>query len=220
MTKQNFIKIMEALETQYNYDELHSKSLAKVLELEDCSMYNNTGLVDCMISVLASGFNDSKRAEESIRHFMYDDGFGKENSSRSITIEDLWENLCSSFVHKQPMSEPDRNKINSTEAIFLNIDRLVKIHENTVSVKGTYNELSNIVFALKINIDVLKNFSCEFDKGFFLVERGNKYVSSFTKHLPSFLKQEPSQQTDKTTIHYLSNTNQEEPIEPWTKPLH
>jgi hypothetical protein len=188
MTKHNFIKIMNALEAQYKYDELHSKSLAKVLGLEEGSMYNNGSLVDCMISVMASGFNDSKRAEESIRHFMYDDGFGKENSSRSITVEDLWENLCSSFVHKQPMSEPSINKINTTQAIFLNIDKLIKMHQDNSS----YNELSNIVLALKINIDVLRNFSSNSDKEFFLVDTDHKI--EFEKHIPNF--------------HYESNSSQ------------
>jgi len=188
MTKQNFIKIMNALEAQYNYDELHSKSLAKVLGLEESSMYNNGSLVDCMISVMAFGFNDSKRAEESIRHFMYDYGFGKENSYRSFTVEDLWDNLHSTCIHRQLMSEPDRNKINTTQAIFLNIDKLIKMHQDNSS----YNELSNIVLALKINIDVLRNFSSNSDKEFFLVDTNHKIEPK--EHVSNF--------------HYESNTSQ------------
>jgi len=208
MTKQNFIKIMGALEAQYNHDELHSKSLAKVLELEDCSMYNNGSLVDCMINVMASGFTDNKRAEESIRHFMYDDGFGKENSSRSITIEDLWENLCSSFVHIQSISEPDRNKMNSTEAIFLNIDRLAKMHEDTANSKGMYSELSNIVLALKLNIDMLRNVSAGY-KEFFLVDTEHKI--KFEKYIPDFIYDGGSGNEDIQECHYTSDStlNQE-----------
>jgi hypothetical protein len=188
---------MNALEAQYNHDELHSKSLAKVLELEDCSMYNNTVLVDCMISVMASEFFNNKLAEESIRHFMYDDGFGKENSSRSITVDDLWENLCSSFVHIQSISKTDQNKINSSEAVFLNIDRLVKMHQDTADSRGAYNELSNIVLALKLNIDMLKKVSAS-NKEFFLVDTEHKI--KFEKHIPNF--------------HYESSTNQKESIKP------
>lgn len=188
MNKHNFIKIMNALEAQYKYDELHSKSLAKVLGLEENSMYNNGSLVDCMISVMASTFVEIKKAEESIRHFMYDDGFGKENSSRSITVEDLWENIHSTCVHKQPMSEPSINKINTTQAIFLNIDKLIKMHQDNSS----YNELSNIVLALKINIDVLRNFSSNSDKEFFLVDTDHKI--EFEKRIPNF--------------HYESNSSQ------------
>ena len=208
MTKQNFIKIMEALEAQYKHDELHSKSLAKVLELEDCSMYNNGSLVDCMISVMASGFTDNKQAEESIRHFMYDDGFGKENSSRSITIEDLWDSLCSSFVHIQSIREPDRNKINISEAIFINIDRLVKMHQDTVNSKGLHSELSNIVLALKINIDMLRNVSSGY-KEFFLVD--NEHKIKFEKHIPNFIYDGGSGNEDKITVHYTSDStlNQE-----------
>jgi hypothetical protein len=188
MTKHNFINIINALEAQYKYDELHSKSLAKVLGLEEGSMYNNGSLVDCMISVMAFGFNDSKRAEESIRHFMYDDGFGKENSPRSFTVEDLWDNLHSTCIYRQQMSEPDRNKINTTQAIFLNIDKLIKMHQDNSS----YNELSNIVLALKINIDVLRNFSSNSDKEFFLVDTNHKIEPK--EHVSNF--------------HYESNTSQ------------
>lgn len=162
MFKTDFVKVMSALEAQYRHDQKYSKSLSQALGFEGGLMYNNSELVDCIVFYLASNFREHEKAEEKIKDFMYDFDFGRNNSIID-SPEKLYERLIEVYSLKTSESKSDKKsrKINVTELEMMlnNINNLTLIYKKVYFKDNSDSELQNIVNALDINIDFLKELT-------------------------------------------------------------
>lgn len=159
ITKNDFIKIMNALESQYRYDEKYCNELVKALGFEEGAMYNNEELVECIVAFLASNFEESEKAGEKIKDFMYDFDFGR-NHSIINSPEKLWMVLLDECVLKSCDSKPYKKSrsisVAELEMTLNNITNLTAMYKRVFFKDGSDSELQNITNALDINIDFLK----------------------------------------------------------------
>lgn len=164
MIKKDFIKIMNALEAQYRHDEKYSSKLEEVFSTEDCLMYDNGELVECIVSFLSSNFKEPSKAEESINYYMFDFDFGSESEVVS-DAEKLWQLLLAECGLKESKSNQglkDKEvNLSEVEMMLRNVNNLVDMYKRTLLSKGLDSELQNIVNALYINIDFLKGITIQ-----------------------------------------------------------
>lgn len=85
----NFTSIIETIQTQLNSDNDYAKNLGEALGVE-INPYNNSLLVNLLVDVIGSWFENKTDVISKVNHFMYDMNFGRLNGKSLVTIEDTW----------------------------------------------------------------------------------------------------------------------------------
>lgn len=132
-----FIKIIENLREQYDYDVAKADLMGKVLDVEDIKAYDNSKLTESIFSLLQLQFPPDKEGCE-IQRFCYDLNFGRSLGETNALSEygaimDLWDylnsqnpkNIAVEFEEIKPSKEVDCFVKTSSKA--------VKPHEFEVS---------------------------------------------------------------------------------------
>lgn len=86
---ENFNSILFDLRTQHDSDIEYAKCVGEALGVE-INPYNNSLLVNNIISMLASWFKNSKEAKFEIDRYIYELNFGRHKGAELITTEILW----------------------------------------------------------------------------------------------------------------------------------
>lgn len=93
MTKSDFIKIITVLQKQHDLDVKHHKALCEIYGAEDVAMYDNSFLVNHLISQLQKEFPVGDDGECDIERFIYTYDFGRITMAGIKNAEELWEHL-------------------------------------------------------------------------------------------------------------------------------
>lgn len=86
---ENFTTILTAIQKQHDADVLFAREASSLLKAE-VNPYDNSMLINLLVDIIASWFEDKENVKYKLYHFIYDTNFGQYNGTSLITIEDNW----------------------------------------------------------------------------------------------------------------------------------
>lgn len=89
LTLNQFCGAIEMIRTQMARDKKCSEMIAQVFNTENMGLYDNSGLIKTIISLLQVRF-PKVNGHCDIEHFVFELNFGKIGDNELITPEDLW----------------------------------------------------------------------------------------------------------------------------------
>lgn len=97
ITEDFFVKVIESIRIQMDYDRGRHDALCNALGADDGSIpfYDNSVLIKSLIEVLQLFFPRSADGFCEIEHYCFDMNFGRLEEQQAITPEDLFSRLFS-----------------------------------------------------------------------------------------------------------------------------
>lgn len=101
ISESEFVKIITSLMKQHDLDVAYCKKLSELINGNDIPVYDNSVLVNCLISYL-QGYFPPLHGDCEIERFCFELNFGRANGSDDAVIEpsDLYYSLIDN-LHKQ-----------------------------------------------------------------------------------------------------------------------